>query len=56
MMADMHSLQEQHPEVYSEFIAGNHSVSRSQQPFSQIWSDMALQLTVTQNRKEVWFA
>ena len=50
-LADMHSLQEQHPEVYSEFIAGNHSVSRSQQPFGQVWSDMALEQSINCDSK-----
>ncbi|CAB4012975.1 Hypothetical predicted protein [Paramuricea clavata] len=47
----MHSLQEQHPEVYSEFIAGNHSISRSQQPFGQVWSDMALEQSINCDSK-----
>ena len=45
-LADMHQLEEKHPMVHSDFIAGGHGVSRSGQPFSTVWSDMALEQSV----------
>lgn len=50
-LADMYSLQENHPEVYAEFKNGNHSVCRSQQPFCQVWSDMALEQSINLDTK-----
>ena len=32
-----------HPAVHEVFMSGNHSVSRSTQPFAQVWTDMALE-------------
>jgi hypothetical protein len=37
--------------VHSELKAGNHSVSRSQQPFGQVWSDMALEQSINCDSK-----
>lgn len=42
-LADMHKLEVRHPNVFKEFSAGNHSVSRSQQPFAECWTDMSLE-------------
>jgi len=50
-LSDMHSLESKHPEVYQEFMAGNHSVSHSQQPFAQVWTDMALEQSVNLDSK-----
>jgi len=50
-LADMHMLKEHHPEVYAEFKAGNHSVARSQQPFCQVWTDMALEQSINLDTK-----
>ena len=42
-LSDMNMLETSHPEVYKEFINGNHSVSHSKQPFAEVWTDMALE-------------
>ena len=34
-----------------EFIAENHSVSRSNQPFAQVWPDMALEQSINLDTK-----
>ena len=47
----MHKLEERHPNVFKEFSAGNHSVSRSQQPFAQVWTDMALEQSINLDSK-----
>ena len=39
------------PEVHREFKNGNHAISRSGQPFSQDWTDMALEQTVNLDSK-----
>ena len=39
------------PEVHKEFENGNHPVSRSKQPFSQVWTDMALEQTINLDSK-----
>ena len=41
-LADMEQLSETHPDVHAEFISENHSISRSTQPFAQVWTDMAI--------------
>ena len=41
-IADVDHLSETHPAVHEEFMSGNLSISRSTQPFAQVWSDMAL--------------
>ena len=46
-LVDMYKLEERHPEVYQKFTAGNHSVSHSQQPFTQVVTVMALTLSLT---------
>ena len=50
-LADMHLPEDTAPEVHQEFTQGNHAVSRSCQPFSQIWTDMALEQTVNLDSK-----
>ena len=35
-----------------EFIAENHSVSRSNQPFAQVWPDMALEQSIDLETKK----
>ena len=42
----MKQLESKHTKVYQEFIAGNHSISRSCQPFSQVSTDMALEQSI----------
>jgi len=51
-LTDMHKLQDTHPRVYAEFMNGNHPVSRSTQPCSQIWTDMALEQSVNLDSKK----
>ena len=50
-LADMQLLPTHAPEVYEEFLNGNHPVSRSSQPFSQVWTDMALEQTINLDSK-----
>ena len=38
-------------EVYEEFLNGNHPVSRSSQPFIQVWTDMALEQNINLDSK-----
>ena len=49
--ADMCHLQEDAPEVHQDVLKGNHAISRSSQPFSQIWTDMALEQSVNLDLK-----
>ena len=51
-LTDMRKLQYTHPRVHSEFMDGNHTVSRSTQPFSQVWIDMALEQSVNLDSKK----
>ena len=50
-LADMHKLEERHPKVFQEFSAGNHSISCSQKPFAQVWTDMALEQSINLDSK-----
>ena len=50
-LSDMNSLQENHPYVHQEFMDGNHSVSRSKQPFAQVWPDMAQEQSINLDSK-----
>ncbi|KAL9975370.1 hypothetical protein ACROYT_G012525 [Oculina patagonica] len=50
-IADMRLLPTLAPEVHQEFENGNHPVSRSEQPFSQVWTDMAVEQTVNLDSK-----
>ena len=47
----MQKLELTHPEVYKEFAEGNHSISRSGQPFSQVSTDMALEQSINADSK-----
>jgi len=49
--ANMCHLQEDAPEVHQEVLKGNHAISRSSQPFSQIWTDKALEWSVNLDSK-----
>ena len=50
-LADMQRLEQTHPDVYNEFAAGNHSISRTGQPFSQVSTDMALEQSINADSK-----
>ena len=50
-LCDMAMLEKDHPDVFREFQLGNHSVSRSDKPFSQVWTDMALEQSVNLDAK-----
>ena len=50
-LADMQKLELTHPEVYKEFAEGNHSISRSGKPFSQVSTDMALEQSINADSK-----
>ena len=50
-LADMQKLELTHPDVYKEFAEGNHSISRSWQPFSQVSTDMALEQSINADSK-----
>lgn len=47
----MQLLEKTAPGVHDEFITGNHAVSRSSQPFNQIWTDMAHEQSVNRDSK-----
>jgi len=51
-LTDMRKLPDTHPKVHEEFMNGNHSVSRSGQSFSQVWTDMALEQSVNLDSKK----
>ena len=50
-LADMQQLELTHPNVYNEFAAGNHTISRPGQPFSQVSTDMALEQSINADSK-----
>ncbi|KAJ8034477.1 hypothetical protein HOLleu_21334 [Holothuria leucospilota] len=50
-LADMNNLPQSHPIVHQEFINGNHSVSRSGNPFSNVSTDMALEQSINRDSK-----
>ncbi|KAK3729726.1 hypothetical protein QZH41_002049 [Actinostola sp. cb2023] len=50
-LADMNQLESKHPKVHQEFVDGNHSISRAGQPFSQVWTDMALEQSINADSK-----
>ena len=41
-IADMSKLHKTHPNVYEEFVSYGHSIRRSSQPFSSVWTNMEL--------------
>ena len=51
-LADMHQVPQKHPAVFEQFMNGEHTVSRSSQPFSQVWSDMALEQSINLDSKK----
>ena len=50
-LCDMNQLETDHPQTYQEFVNGNHAVSRSKQPFAQVWTDMALEQSINADSK-----
>ena len=50
-LADMCQLHTKHPQVYQESLNGDHSVSPFGQPFSRVWSDMALEQSINADSK-----
>ena len=50
-IADMQQLDKTHPRVYEEFMRGNHTISRSGQPFTQVSTDMALEQSINLDSK-----
>ena len=50
-IADMKRLEDTHPIVHNEFRNGNHSVSRTGQPFTQVSTDMALEQSINRDTK-----
>jgi hypothetical protein len=50
---DMRQLSSKHPEVYQEFMNGNHAISRSNKPFAQVWTDMALEQSINADSKSI---
>ena len=51
-LLDMHQLPQKFPEVYEEFLKGNHAVSRSTQPYSRVWTDMTLEQSINLDSKK----
>ena len=50
--AEMHQLEETHPDVFAEFLDGKHTISRSTQEsryFSRVWSDMAIEQSINRD-------
>ena len=45
-LMDMRLLATNHPDVHHEFVGGNHAISRSSNPFAQVWTDMALEQSI----------
>jgi hypothetical protein len=50
-ISDMHLLPETAPEVYQQFVSGNHVVARSVNKFCQVSTDMALEQSVNRDSK-----
>eukprot|EP00058_Branchiostoma_floridae_P009808 XP_002595296.1 hypothetical protein BRAFLDRAFT_128105 [Branchiostoma floridae] len=50
-LADMRRLPETHPQVHNAFMAGDHAISRSNQPFAKVWTDMALEQSINLDSK-----
>ena len=51
-IAEMHQLEETHPDVFSEFLDGKHTISRSTQEgryLSRVWSDMAIEQSISRD-------
>lgn len=50
-LAEMGQLEQKHPEVYQQFMEGEHAISRSSQPFASVWTDMALEQSINLDSK-----
>ena len=50
-LSDTKQLEMKHPRVHQEFMNGNHVVSRSSNPFSQVSTDMALEQSINADSK-----
>ena len=50
-LVDMQTLDSVHPSIQEEFLNGNHAVSRSQNSFAQVWTDMALEQSANLDSK-----
>ena len=50
-LIDMHRLEFTHPLVHKAFLSGEHSISHSGQPFSQVPTDMALEQSINADSK-----
>ena len=50
-LADMAALSSKHPLVHKEFLDGNHSVSRSNHPFSKVSTNMPLEQSINRDSK-----
>ena len=50
-LIDMHRLESKHTRVHQAFLSGEHSISRSAQPFSQMSTDMALEQSINADSK-----
>ena len=48
--SDIDMLESDNPDVYREFISEKHGISRSKQPFAQVWTDMALSILIPSRR------
>lgn len=51
-LTDMRKLPDTHARVHEEFIRGNHPVSHSAKPFSEVWTDMALEQSINLDSKK----
>ena len=49
--SDMKSLAQTAPEVYDEFVAGNHLIKRAAGSFNQVWTDLALEQSINRDSK-----
>lgn len=50
-LANMQQLELTHLDVYDDFNAGNHSINCTGQPFSQVSTDIALELLINTDSK-----
>ena len=50
-LVDMQTLDSVYPSVKHKFLNGNHAVSRSQNSFAQVWTDIALKQSVNLDSK-----
>ena len=50
-LTHMHRLESTHPRVHQAFLSGEHSMSCSSQPFSQVLTNMALEQPINAESK-----